>query len=226
MRTFADWDDARPGFLEMDLVAHCGPTTAGEYLHTLNAVDMATGWCEPEALPNRSQHAVKEALDRMRKRMPFPLRGIDSDNDSAFINANLLRYCEGEKITFTRSRPYKKNDQAHVEQKNWVVVRRLIGYDRYESAEALTLFEAIYTDWQLYLNFFQPIRKLVAKERVGSKVRKRYDRAQTPYQRVLASTEVDEVEKERLRGTYQTLNPAALRRRIDENLGKLWRLRE
>lgn len=226
VRTFADWDDARPGFLEMDLVAHCGQTTAGEYLNTLNAVDMTTGWCEPEALPNRSQHAVKEALDRMRKRMPFPLLGIDSDNDSAFINANLLRYCEGEKITFTRSRPYKKNDQAHVEQKNWVVVRQLIGYDRYESAEALTLFQVIYTDWRLYLNLFQPVRKLVAKERVGSKVRKCYDRAQTPCQRVLASAEVDEAEKERLREVYQTLNPAALRHRIDENLGKLWRLHE
>lgn len=224
VRTFADWNDARPGFLEMDLVAHCGQTTAGEYLHTLNAVDVATGWCEPEALPNRSQHAVKEALDRMQKRMPFPLLGMDSDNDSAFINHNLVRYCDREKITFTRSREYKKNDQAHVEQKNWTAVRQLIGYDRYESAETLTLFEAIYTDWRLYLNFFQPVRKLMAKERVGSKVRKRYDRAQTPCQRVLASTEVDEVGKERLRELYRTLNPVALRRRIDENLEKLWRL--
>ena len=224
VRTFADWDDARPGFLEIDLVAHCGRTTAGEYLHTLNAVDMATRWCELEALPNRSQHAVEEALDRMRERLPFPLLGIDSDNDSAFINHNLVRYCDRVKISFTRSREYKKNDQAHVEQKNWTAVRQLIGYDRYESAEALALFEAIYADWRLYLNFFQPVRKLVAKERVGSKVRRRYDQARTPYRRVLALPEVSEVEKERLGAVYRRLNPVALRRRIDDNLEKLWRL--
>ena len=113
--------------------------------------------------------------------------GIDSDNDSAFLNHHPYRYCKQEKITFTRSRPYKKNDQAHVEQKNWVAVRRLLGYDRYEMPEALALLEAIYRDWRLYMNFFQPVRKLVAKERVGSKVHKRYDRAQTPYRQVLTS---------------------------------------
>ncbi len=224
VRTFADWDDARPGFLEMDLAAHCGESAAGEYLHTLNAVDVATGWCEPEALPNRSQQAVKEALDRMRRRMPFPLLGIDSDNDTAFINHNLVRYCDREGITFTRSREYKKNDQAHVEQKNWTAVRQLIGYDRYESAEALELLQVIYTDWRLFVNFFQPVRKLVAKERLGSKVRKRYDEAKTPYQRVLTSSDGGEEGKERLRGLYRTLNPVALRRRIEENLEKLWRL--
>lgn len=224
VRTFADWNDARPGFLELDLVAHCGESTAGEYLHTLNAVDVATGWCELEVLPNRSQQAVTEALELVRERLPFPLLGIDSDNDSAFTGANLLRYCEDKKINFTRSRPYKKNDQAHVEQKNWTAVRKLLGYERYESGEALELMRAIYMDWRLYVNFFQPIRKLLEKKRVGSKVRKRYDVAQTPYQRVLASPEVDEVDRERLRELYRTLNPVALRRRIEANLAKLWRL--
>ena len=226
VRTFADWDDARPGFLEMDLVAHCGESAAGEYIHTLNAVDAATGWCEPEALPHRSQQAVKEALDRMRERMPFPLLGVDSDNDSAFINHNLVRYCDREGVTFTRSREYKKNDQAHVEQKNWSVVRRLIGYRRYKSLEALRLLETIYRDWRLYVNFFQPVRKLPSKERVGCRVRKRYNEAKTPYRRVLASVDVAEAEKGHLEEIYRTLNPVALRRRIEENLEKLWGLDE
>lgn len=227
IRTCADWDEdgKSPGFLELDLVAHGGESAAGEYLHTLNAVDIATGWCEPLALPNRSQQAVREAIDRMRQRLPFPLLGIDSDNDSAFINANLLRYCAGEKITSTRSRPYKKNDQAHVEQKNWSVVRQLIGYERYESAEALALLEALYRDRRRFVNFFQPLRKLVGKERVGSKVHKRYDQAQTPYRRVLASPAVQGEGKERLRQEYQELNPVVLQGRIEENLRALWRLR-
>jgi hypothetical protein len=224
VRTFADWDDARPGFVEMDLVAHCGDSTHGEYLNTLNVVDVSTGWSECLVLANRSQRQVSAAIERLRERLPFPLLGIDSDNDSAFINDNLFRYCQQEKITFTRSRPYKKNDQAHVEQKNWSVVRRLIGYERYESNEALALLRAIYQDRQLYVNFFQPVLKLIGKCRVGSKVRKQYDTARTPYRRVLASPDVFEEDKERLRQIYATLNPVALRQRIDENLETLWKL--
>jgi len=224
VRTFADWQDTRPGFVEIDLVAHCGDSTHGEYLNTLNVVDLATGWSECLVLANRSQRQVSAAIERLRQRLPFPLLGIDSDNDSAFINDNLYRYCQREKITFTRSRPYKKNDQAHVEQKNWSVVRRLIGYDRYESDQALQLFEAIYQDWRLYVNFFQPVLKLVEKRRVGSKVIKKYDMARTPYQRVLESPAVTEQTKEQLRQLYLTLNPVLLRQRIDENLAKLWQL--
>jgi hypothetical protein len=224
VRTFADWDDARPGFVEIDLVAHCGDSTHGEYLNTLNVVDISTGWCECLILANRSQRQVSAAIERLRQRLPFPLLGIDSDNDSAFINDNLYRYCEDEEITFTRSRPYKKNDQAHVEQKNWTAVRRLIGYDRYESVQALALFETIYHDWRLYVNFFQPVLKLVEKRRVGSKVIKKYDTARTPYQRALESSDVSQQNKERLRQLYPTLNPVALRHRIDANLDKLWRL--
>ena len=224
VRTFADWQDTRPGFVEIDLVAHCGDSVQGEYLNTLNVVDLATGWSECLVLANRSQRQVSTAIERLRQRLPFPLLGIDSDNDSAFINDNLYRYCQREKITFTRSRPYKKNDQAHVEQKNWSVVRRLIGYDRYESDQALQLFEAIYQDWRLYVNFFQPVLKLVEKRRVGSKVSKKYDTARTPYQRVLESPDVTEQTKEQLRQLYRTLNPVLLRQRIDENLAKLWQL--
>jgi hypothetical protein len=223
VRTFADWDDVRPGFVEMDLVAHGGDSAHGEYLHTLNVVDIATRWSECLILANRSQRQVTAAMDRLRARLPFPLLGIDSDNDSAFINDNLYRYCQQEQITFTRSRPYKKNDQAHIEQKNWSVVRRLIGYDRYESAEEQALIEAIYQDWRLYVNFFQPVLKLVEKRRVDNKVRKRYDTARTPFQRVLESPDVSEEDKERLRQIYAMLNPVALRRRIDENLERLWK---
>ena len=140
------------------------------------------------------------------------------------FNDNLYRYCQAEHITFTRSRPYKKNDQAHVEQKNWVAVRRLIGYDRYESDQALALFETIYHDWRLYVNFFQPVLKLLTKNRIGSKVIKKYDTARTPYQRVLESPDVSEADKDLLRQIYPALNPVTLRRRIDQNLDRLWRL--
>ena len=223
VRTFADWDDGRPGFLEVDLVAHCGESTKGEYLHTLCAVDVATRWCELEVLPNRSQQAVKEAVDRIRSRLPFPLLGIDSDNDSAFINANLLRYCQEEGITFTRCRPYKKNDQTYVEQKNWTAVRKLVGYERYTSPEDQELLEKIYRDQCLFVNFFQPVRKLLAKERKGGKTRKVYDVAKTPFQQVLASPHVPTEAKERLEQIYQTLNPVELRARMEGNLGELKR---
>jgi hypothetical protein len=222
VRTSADWDDAQPGFLELDLVAHCGDSAGGEYLYTLDTVDVSTGWSECIAVPNRGQRAVFEALQLIRGRLPFPLRGIDSDNDSAFINDHLYRFTRREGIVFTRSRPYKKNDQAHIEQKNWSVVRRLVGYDRYNSDRALAHMNALYEDLHLYVNFFQPSMKLVTKRRVDSKVRKTYDSAQTPYQRVLQSPDVDDASKESLRRAYLNLNPVALRRDIDAHLKALW----
>lgn len=224
VRTFADWDDAKPGFVEMDLVAHCGETTAGQYLQTLTATDVSTGWTECLALPKRSQIAVSAAMVDLQARLPFPLLGVDSDNDSVFINDTLRRHCEGEEITFTRSRPYKKNDQCFVEQKNWSIVRRTIGYRRYESDQALALLEAIYADLRLYVNFFQPVLKLVHKERQGGKVRKRYDEAKTPHQRAMLSPDVSAKDKLRLQHLYLGLNPAKLRRQIDANLKRLWRL--
>jgi len=222
IRTSADWDDARPGFLELDLVAHCGDSAGGEYIYTLDTVDVSTGWSECVAVPNRGQQAVFEALQLIRHRLPFPLRGIDSDNDSAFINDHLYRFTRREQITFTRSRPYKKNDQAHIEQKNWSVVRRLIGYDRYNSVQALAHMNALYDDLRLYVNFFQPSMKLVAKRRVDTKVRKAYDAAQTPYQRALRSSDVDDACKESLRRIYLDLNPVALQRQINAHLTALW----
>jgi hypothetical protein len=224
VRTFADWDDAKPGFVEIDLVAHCGDNVAGQYLQTLTATDIRSGWTECLALPHRSQIAVSAAMVGLQARLPFPLLGVDSDNDSVFINDTLKQFCETGKVTFTRARAYKKNDQCYVEQKNWSVVRKTIGYRRYDSSAALDLFQAIYADLRLYVNFFQPVLKLVHKERQGSKVHKRYDEPQTPHQRIMASPDVSAKDKLRLQRTYLQLNPASLRRQIDAKLRQLWRL--
>jgi len=224
IRTFADWSENRAGFLEVDLVAHCGSSTDGEYLHTLVLTDIHTTWTECVALLNRSQQRVSEAIVQVRQALPFPLLGLDSDNGSEFINDNLLRYCLQEQITFTRSRPYKKNDQAHVEQKNWTHVRQFIGYGRFEDLTAQHALAALYTPLRLYMNFFQPTLKLLNKEQVGTHVRKHYDTAKTPYQRVLESPDVSEQTKDQLRPLYQSLNPIALLRQLHQLRAQLWSL--
>jgi len=224
VHTFTEWDQERPGFMEIDLVAHCGNTTAGQFLNTLTCTDLSTGWTDVTALPHRSQEAVSEAIHRMRQRLPFPLLGIDSDNGSEFINDLLYRYCLDEKITFTRSRPYKKNDQAHVEQKNWSVVRHTVGYDRWETQQEFTILESIHDDLRLYINFFQPSFKLIAKERIGNRTIKRYDPAKTPYQRVLEHKDISLEAKAWLMNLYVQLNPAELRRSIDLKTAKLWKI--
>ena len=222
--TFTPWEDEHPGFLEIDLVAHCGSSTDGTYLNTLTATDLATGWTECLALPNKTQAAVSEAIAQLRLDLPFPLLGLDSDNGSEFINDTLLRYCQSEQITFTRSRPYQKNDQAHVEQKNWSVVRHTIGYDRLETCEELALLSSIYKDLRRYINFFQPVLKLVGKERVDSKTVRTYDRATTPYRRVLALDSLPLEVKARLTAQYVQLNPVTLRANIDAMVAKLWKI--
>ena len=224
IRTFADWDDAQPGFMEVDLVHHSGPSSQGEYVHSLDMVDVATRWSECVAIPNRSQIAVTNAMERARQRLPFPLRGVDSDNGSEFINANLTRYCAQRKITFTRARSGNKNDQAYVEQKNWTNVRLLIGYDRYEGHQACQAMNALYEVWHLYSNFFQPVMVLVSKERQGAKVSRRYDQAKTPYQRVLEQPDLAPALKLRLRHQFLTLNPAALYRQIEQLQIQVWQL--
>ncbi len=224
VRTFADWNEDRPGFMEIDLVAHCGETTEGQYLNTLTCTDICTGWTEPIALPRRTQQVVCTAIQAMRQDLPFALLGIDSDNGSEFINDLLYRYCQDEKITFTRSRPYKKNDQAHVEQKNWSVVRHTVGYDRLESEQELALLEDIYAALRLYVNFFQPVLKLQAKERLGNKVIRRYDQAKTPYQRILERQDITLQTKAHLMNLYLHLNPVELRRRIDGKVAQLWKI--
>jgi transposase InsO family protein len=222
VRTWAEWDDARPGFLEVDLVAHCDDSTGGEFLYSLVLTDIATGWTECEALLNRSQKAVTAAIDQVRRRLPFPILGIDSDNGSEFINADLLRYCRDHKITFTRSRPYKKNDQAHVEQKNWSIVRRHVGYDRFAGREAQAALTALYSVLRLYVNCFLPTLKLKDKQRVDGKVRKTYHTATTPYQRLLDAKVLSDDDRRELEAMYLALNPAALKRRLEQHQQSLW----
>jgi hypothetical protein len=224
IRTFTPWEDEHPGFLEIDLVAHCGSTNEGIYLNTLTATDLATGWTECLALANKTQSAVSQAIGELRQDLPFPLLGLDSDNGSEFINDTLYRYCLAEQITFTRSRPYQKNDQAHVEQKNWSVVRHTIGYDRLESSEELALLGSIYADLRLYINFFQPVLKLVAKERVDGKTIRTYDQAMTPFRRVLALDSLPMEIKARLTAQYVQLNPVTLRASIDTKVAILWKI--
>lgn len=224
IRTFTPWEEEHPGFLEIDLVAHCGSSVEGTYLNTLTATDLATGWTECLALANKTQVAVSQAIGQLRLDLPFPLLGLDSDNGTEFINDTLLRYCQSEQITFTRSRPYKKNDQAHVEQKNWSVVRHTIGYDRLDTPEELALLRSIYADLRLYINFFQPVLKLVGKERIDGKTIRTYDRATTPYRRVLALDTLPLDVKARLTAQFVQLNPVTLRASIDAKVALLWKI--
>jgi hypothetical protein len=221
IRTFAEWNDARPGFCEVDLVAHDGGSGDGEYCQTLNLTCVATGWTEPRALRNRAQRWVYEAIEEIRGVLPFPLLGLDSDNGSEFINHQLHRYCEEHAITFTRSRPYRKNDNCFVEQKNWPVVRQQVGYARYDTAAELKALRELYRYLRLYVNFFQPQMKLVSKTRRGAVVTKRFDRALTPYQRALGSSDIAEGAKEDLRRAYLELNPAQLKRDLAQCQARL-----
>ncbi len=224
IRTFADWDDTRPGFLEIDLVAHDGGHPRGDFAQTLDMTDVATQWTETVAVPNKAQRWVFEALQRKLPAFPFPILGLDSDNGSEFINAHLPRFYTAQHITFTRSRPHHKDVSCHVEQKNWAVVRRTVGYLRYDTTEQLQTLNALYEKLRLYTNFFQPVQKLIRKERTGAKIRHLHDTPMTPYQRVLASPYVSEENKAALRELYLSLNPAALRREITRLQHKLFAL--
>jgi hypothetical protein len=226
IRTFADWQENQPGFLEVDLVSHCGESSEGFYLTTLSTVDVASGWSECVGVWGKGQERVGSAVHRVRQRLPFPLLGVDSDNGSEFINHHFYTYCQREGITFTRSRPYKKNDSCHVEQKNWSVIRRLVGYDRYSSRTALEALNRVYDLLRLYLNFFQPVMKLVTKTRHGAKVHKVYDTARTPYRRLLEAGVLTEAKQQELVAMYYGLNPVSLLRQINENLEHLWALAE
>lgn len=224
IRTFAEWDDVRPGFLEIDLVAHCGSSTEGFYLCTLCAVDIATAWIELEAVWGKGQGRVGGAIHRVREQLPVPVLGLDSDNGSEFINHRLYEYCQQHAITFTRSRAWKKNDNAHVEQKNGAIVRGLIGYDRFATKAAHAQLAAVYRLARLHINFFQPVQKLVSKTRVGARAVRRYDRAQTPWQRLGAATVLSPAQRAEWETVYQRLNPLQLRRDLDRALARLWTL--
>jgi hypothetical protein len=223
IRTFAEWNDAEPGFLEVDLVAHCGATAGGFYLYTLCAVDVATSWVELQVLWGKSLTRVQGAIHEIRRRLPMPLRGLDTDNGSEFINRPLLYYCYRTGLTFTRSRAYHKNDSAHVEQKNGAIVRALIGHDRFASKRAYAQFARVYRLLRLHINFFQPVQRLHAKTRTGAVVHRVFDRAQTPFQRLCASGILAPERQRELEELYMSLNPLRLRREIDAALNDLWR---
>ena len=221
IRTFSDWNENKPGYLEADLVAHCGESVEGFHLTTLSTVDVATGWCEPVAVWGKGQERVGGAIYHVRKQLPMPMLGLDSDNGSEFINESLYKYCQRNGIAFTRSRSYKKNDSCHVEQKNWTVIRRVIGYERFSSKAAFQALQDIYALLRLYINFFQPVSKLVSKSRHGAKVYKVYDTARTPYQRLLMSEVLTEDKKSKLAHTYSALNPVTLLKEIRRSVEHL-----
>ena len=222
VRTWADWNEDRPGFTEMDLVAHDGGNPRGEHAWTLDFTDIKTGWTECAAVRNKAQIHVFEALRRVRDRLPFPLLGVDSDNGSEFINDELVRYCEQEHLTFTRSRAGHKNDSAHVEQKNYAVVRRFVGDLRFDTPAQLRLLNQLYELLHFFINFFLPTTKVKEKIRQGNKVKRVYDDPQTPYARVLSSPHVSRKDKAKLRAVYQQLNVAQLKRQIDDIVAQLW----
>ncbi len=228
IRTFSEWDEGRPGFVEVDLVSHDGGNPRGDFIQTLDLTDVYTGWTETWAVKNKAQVWVFAALQKIRGRLPFELLGLDSDNGSEFINGHLLRFCQENEITFTRSRPYRKNDNCFVEQKNYSVVRRAVGYGRYDTGEELAVLNELYDRLRLYTNFFQPVMKLIEKVRIGSKVQKKYDQAKTPYRRVLESPFISKEAKEELKQGYAELNPVELKReiiRLQERLSELARLK-
>ena len=219
------WDVAVPGFTEIDLVAHCGSLGDGEFVHSLNVTDIHTTWVETAAVLGKSQVAVQAALEEVRQALPFRLRGIDSDNGSEFINQHLWDYCQAQEIQFTRGRPYKKDDNAHIEQKNWTHVRKLLGYVRYDSPAAHAAIHTLYRhELRLFQNLFLPSVKLLRKERVGSRVRRRYEAPRTPLDRVLACPEIRPAVTAQLRRQRDGLDPFALAQAIDQQLDRIYAL--
>jgi hypothetical protein len=214
IRTWAQWDDAVPGFVEIDLVGHEGGNAVGEHAYTLTVTDIATGWTENRSVPNKARKWVVAALGEIAKIMPFPLLGIDSDNGSEFINHHLLHWCEQREITFTRSRPGNSNDGAHVEQKNWAVVRTVVGYHRYDTAAELLALNNIWVLQSQLTNYFLPQQKLVSKVRDGAKITKKYDLPTTPHRRAERHQAVSTEDKTIMDDTLTGLNPAAIQRRI------------
>lgn len=219
------WDVKAPGFTEIDLVSHSGNSASGDFCYSLNVTDIHTGWTETRAVLGKSQEAVRAALQAVCETLPFPLRGSDSDNGSEFINDHLFRYCDSRAIQFTRGRPYKKDDNAPIEQKNWTQVRRRLGYLRYDTEAAREAINDLYrNELRLFQNLFLPSVKLAKKERIGSRLRRRYEAPQTPWQRVAASPVADPERGAELRGQHQTLDPFQLAATIQAKLEKIYQL--
>ena len=221
LRTFSDWNEQQPGFLEIDLVGHDGGVIDSHHAFTLNAVDIASGWNSSVAIKNKAQVWIVAGVQKIKAKVPFSLLGLDSDNGSEFINEALFRFCQEQQITFTRARPYRKNDSCFVEQKNYSVVRRAVGYQRFDNEQQVSWLNQLYELLDLYNNFFQPSMKLQSKERHGARVKKTYDKARTPYQRLLDSSFISTPTKKQLRTRYYLLNPAQLKRKIEKLQQKL-----
>lgn len=219
------WDVESPGFTEVDLVSHSGNSASGEFAHTLNVTDMHTTWTESRAVLGRGEQAVQRALNEIAGVLPFRLRGVDSDNGSEFINWHLKGWCEQQKIQLTRGRPYKKDDNAHIEQKNWTHVRKLLGWDRYDTHAAVEAMNDLYGgELRLWLNLFLPSVKLVKKMRVGSKVRRVYDGPRTPFERVQGCPEADRKQVAQLEELRKRLDPFQLARTIERKLERIYRM--
>lgn len=221
IRTWAEWDDAAPGFVEIDLVAHDGGVASGEYCYTLTVTDIATGWTVNRSVRNKAEKWVVAALEHATSVFPFPILGIDSDNGSEFINHHLFRYCTDRQITFTRSRPGNKNDGAHVEQKNWARVRELVGYLRYDTAGELELLNEIWELDRVFANYLLPQQKLISKTRQGAKVIKKHDAPKTPHQRACADPGVRKMPIIRMNAEFNKIHPAALSRQVLDLTGQL-----
>jgi hypothetical protein len=221
------WDESRPGFLEADTVAHCGTSMAGMFAFTIDCVDIATGWTEQRAVWGKGETDVLAQIKDIEVSLPFPLLGFDSDNGGEFLNYHLLRHFteRQQRVQFTRSRAYHKDDNAHVEQKNWTHVRQWLGYHRFDIPEIVPLLNTLYkTEWRLFHNFFCPSVKLIAKQRIASKTIKRYDNPKTPYQRVMDSPDIDPSIKQKLTKLFKTLNPFHLRKAMEDKLKKIFLL--
>jgi hypothetical protein len=219
------WDVTTPGFTEVDLVSHSGSASDGEFIHSLNQTDIHTTWVETRAVLGKAQHRVKEAMNEMRLALPFKLLGIDSDNGSEFINDQLYRYCQGLDIQFTRGRAYKKDDNAHIEQKNWTHVRKVLGYVRYDGLQALEAINDLYrNELRLFQNLFQPSVKLLKKVRVGSRLKRLYDKPQTPFQRVCKSPQADAHKLTQLKKRLESLDPFELSKIIDQKLERIYQM--
>jgi hypothetical protein len=215
------WDQTVPGFLEADTVAHCGNSMQGQFVYTVNCVDIASGWTEQRAVWGRGESGVLSAIQHIEATLPFTLKGFDCDNGSEFLNWHLIRYLTERKqpVQFSRSRPYYKNDNAHVENKNWTHVRQLIGYERFEQVELVELLNGLYTsEWHDYFNFFIPSVKLISKERVGSKIVKTYDQPKTPVQRLLESPALSSTTQEILQQKLAQLNPFVLQKKLSTKI--------
>ncbi len=223
---YGPWEEVDPGWCETDTVAHCDDDVSGEFIYSLNLIDISSGWSEQGAIWGKGERATVKEMDNIRNRLPFKLLGLDPDNGSEFINWHMHKYCKIKNITLTRSRPYKKNDNAHIEQKNWTAIRQLVGYDRLEKREQLKILNDLYANsWRYYVNFFQPMMKLKEKikDTKTGKTKKKYYEAKTPYRRLLEHKKISQETKEMLQSEYSQLNPFKLKAEIKRKIAELRR---